>query len=111
VWLGRRKTGGPCFASCHRDPASDKRLMIMDGWMDNSNNPHHDLNRSRDVGDLRATMTFDPTKINIQQANCKHQERMTVCVQVEVCFTYSIKGSASDVYTGTYVCYAGSPFL
>jgi len=33
VWLGRRKPGGPCLASCHRDPAPDKRTR-MDGWMD-----------------------------------------------------------------------------
>ncbi|KAK0134849.1 Integrin alpha-1 [Merluccius polli] len=46
---------------------------------------------SRDVGELRATMTFDPTKINLQQANCEYQGRITVCVKVEVCFTYSIK--------------------
>ncbi|KAG7271548.1 hypothetical protein CRUP_004011, partial [Coryphaenoides rupestris] len=58
---------------------------------------------SRDVGELRATMTFDPTKINLQQANCKDVNRMTVCVQTEVCFTYSIKsdkqGSTSNAYT------------
>jgi len=33
VWLGRRKSGGPCLAGCHHDPAPDKR-MKMDGWMD-----------------------------------------------------------------------------
>uniref|UniRef100_A0A8C4ZJY6 VWFA domain-containing protein n=1 Tax=Gadus morhua TaxID=8049 RepID=A0A8C4ZJY6_GADMO len=46
---------------------------------------------SRDVGELRATMTFDPSKINIQQTNCEFQDRRTVCVQTELCFTYSIK--------------------
>jgi len=32
VWLGRRKPGGPCLASCHCDPAPDKRTR-MDGWI------------------------------------------------------------------------------
>jgi len=29
--LGRRKPGGPCLASCNRNPALDKR-NVMDGW-------------------------------------------------------------------------------
>jgi len=33
VLLGRRKSGGPCFAFCHWDPAPDK-WMKMDEWMD-----------------------------------------------------------------------------
>uniref|UniRef100_A0A8C5BMJ5 VWFA domain-containing protein n=1 Tax=Gadus morhua TaxID=8049 RepID=A0A8C5BMJ5_GADMO len=60
---------------------------------------------SRDVGELRATMTFDPSKINIQQTNCEFQDRRTVCVQTELCFTYSIKSdkgapAASQELTG-----------
>ena len=49
-------------------------------------------------------MTFDPSKINLQQTNCDHQGRRTVCVQTKLCFTYSIKSdkgaSASPQLTG-----------
>ncbi|CAL8322464.1 unnamed protein product [Lota lota] len=62
---------------------------------------------SRDVGELRATMTFDPSKINLQQTNCQYQDRMTVCVKTELCFTYSIKSDkgASTIQEGTEIRY------
>lgn len=49
--------------------------------------------RSRDVAELRASMTFDPVKINLQQSQyqCEHGGRTTVCVTTELCFIYSIK--------------------
>ncbi|KAJ3605920.1 hypothetical protein NHX12_027963 [Muraenolepis orangiensis] len=55
--------------------------------------------QSRDVGELRANMTFNPSKINLQQSNCMHQDRATVCVKTVVCFTYSIKSDkeASEI--------------
>uniref|UniRef100_A0A3B4WRT8 Integrin subunit alpha 1 n=1 Tax=Seriola lalandi dorsalis TaxID=1841481 RepID=A0A3B4WRT8_SERLL len=48
---------------------------------------------SRDVAELRANMTFDPVKINLQQAQyqCEHNGRKSVCVKTEVCFNYTIK--------------------
>uniref|UniRef100_A0A671UP47 Integrin, alpha 1 n=1 Tax=Sparus aurata TaxID=8175 RepID=A0A671UP47_SPAAU len=46
---------------------------------------------SRDVAELRANMTFNPVKINMQQAQCEHNGRKSVCVKTEVCFAYSIK--------------------
>ncbi|KAK5851559.1 hypothetical protein PBY51_023105 [Eleginops maclovinus] len=48
---------------------------------------------SRDVAELRGNMTFDPVKINLQQAQhqCEHGGRKSVCVKTEVCFVYNIK--------------------
>lgn len=48
---------------------------------------------SRDVAELRGNMTFDPVKINLQQAQhqCEHGGRKSVCVKTEVCFVYTIK--------------------
>ncbi|KAM9338561.1 integrin alpha-1 [Symphorus nematophorus] len=53
---------------------------------------------SRDVAELRAYMTFNPVKINLQQAHyqCEHAGRKSVCVKTEVCFTYSIKSDQQD---------------
>ncbi|XP_071751107.2 integrin alpha-1 [Centroberyx gerrardi] len=51
---------------------------------------------SRDVGELRAVMTFDPMKINLQQSNYEHNGRKTVRVKTEVCFNYSIKSDKQD---------------
>ncbi len=42
-------------------------------------------------------MTFDPSKINLQQT-CQVQGRTTVCVTTKVCFKYRIK---SDKKTNT----------
>lgn len=54
---------------------------------------------SRDVAELRANMTFDPVKINLQQAQyqCEHGGRKSVCVKTEVCFVYSVKSDQQDV--------------
>uniref|UniRef100_A0A8C4GNN8 Integrin, alpha 1 n=1 Tax=Dicentrarchus labrax TaxID=13489 RepID=A0A8C4GNN8_DICLA len=48
---------------------------------------------SRDVAELRANMTFDPVKINLQQTQyqCEHGGPKSVCVTTEVCFSYVIK--------------------
>uniref|UniRef100_A0A8D3A588 VWFA domain-containing protein n=1 Tax=Scophthalmus maximus TaxID=52904 RepID=A0A8D3A588_SCOMX len=48
---------------------------------------------SRDVAELRANMTFDPVKINLQQSQyqCEHSGRKSMCVTTEVCFVYSVK--------------------
>ncbi|XP_061887204.1 integrin alpha-1 isoform X2 [Entelurus aequoreus] len=53
---------------------------------------------SRDVAELRANMTFNPAKINLQQAQfqCEHSGRKSVCVTTEVCFVYSIKSDTQD---------------
>lgn len=44
-------------------------------------------------------MTFDPSKINLQQT-CQVQGRTTVCVKTKVCFKYRIK-SDKETNTGT----------
>lgn len=51
---------------------------------------------SRDVAELRADMTFNPAKINLQQAQCELAGRKSVCVTTEVCFTYNIKSDQQD---------------
>lgn len=55
--------------------------------------------RSRDVAELLAEMTFDPSKINLQQT-CQVHGKNTVCVKIRVCFRYRIK-SEKDKNTGT----------
>uniref|UniRef100_UPI0037E79BC9 integrin alpha-1 n=1 Tax=Semicossyphus pulcher TaxID=241346 RepID=UPI0037E79BC9 len=62
---------------------------------------------SRDVAELRANMTFDPVKINLQQAQyqCDHGGRKSVCVKTEVCFAYSIKSDQQDVNSATEIRY------
>ncbi|KAM8743216.1 integrin alpha-1 [Acanthopagrus schlegelii] len=52
---------------------------------------------SRDVAELRANMTFNPVKINMQQSQCEHNGRKSVCVTAEVCFAYSIKADKPDL--------------
>lgn len=54
--------------------------------------------RSRDVAELRAELTFDPAKINLQQAQhqCEHGGRRSACVKVEVCFAYRVKSEQQD---------------
>ncbi|XP_028318352.1 integrin alpha-1 isoform X2 [Gouania willdenowi] len=54
---------------------------------------------SRDVAELHANMTFNPSKINLQQTQhqCDHGGRKSVCVMTEVCFAYSVKSDNQDV--------------
>uniref|UniRef100_A0A8C2CDE8 Integrin, alpha 1 n=1 Tax=Cyprinus carpio TaxID=7962 RepID=A0A8C2CDE8_CYPCA len=59
---------------------------------------------SRDVAELLAEMTFDPSKINLQQT-CQVQGRTTVCVKTKVCFKYRIK-SDKDTKTETVIRYS-----
>uniref|UniRef100_A0A672II73 VWFA domain-containing protein n=1 Tax=Salarias fasciatus TaxID=181472 RepID=A0A672II73_SALFA len=56
---------------------------------------------SRDVAELHANMTFNPAKINLQQAQhqCEHGGRKSVCVVTEVCFDYSVKSDNQDLQT------------
>ncbi|XP_077479570.1 integrin alpha-1 [Stigmatopora argus] len=47
---------------------------------------------SRDVAELRANMSFDPAKINLQQVQYHCDPvRKSVCVTADVCFAYSVK--------------------
>ncbi|XP_043106247.1 integrin alpha-1 isoform X2 [Puntigrus tetrazona] len=59
---------------------------------------------SRDVAELVAEMTFDPSKINLQQT-CQVQGRTTVCVKTRVCFRYRIKSDKKST-TGTVIRYS-----
>ncbi|XP_042365200.1 integrin alpha-1 [Plectropomus leopardus] len=63
---------------------------------------------SRDVAELRANMTFDPAKINLQQSQyqCEHGGRKSVCVTTEVCFIYSVKSDNQDVQTDAAIRYS-----
>uniref|UniRef100_A0A8C7IJL7 Integrin subunit alpha 1 n=1 Tax=Oncorhynchus kisutch TaxID=8019 RepID=A0A8C7IJL7_ONCKI len=53
---------------------------------------------SKDVAELYANMTFDPSKINLQQPSkgCMLGGRETVCVKTRVCFSYSVKSEKDD---------------
>uniref|UniRef100_A0A8C7IM54 Integrin subunit alpha 1 n=1 Tax=Oncorhynchus kisutch TaxID=8019 RepID=A0A8C7IM54_ONCKI len=58
---------------------------------------------SKDVAELYANMTFDPSKINLQQPSkgCMLGGRETVCVKTRVCFSYSVKSEKDDTNSGT----------
>ncbi|KAF1377677.1 hypothetical protein PFLUV_G00203230 [Perca fluviatilis] len=62
---------------------------------------------SRDVAELRANMTFEPVKINLQQTQyqCEHGGRKSACVTTEVCFVYNIKSDKQDVNTAAEIRY------
>ncbi|XP_070845853.1 integrin alpha-1 [Chaetodon trifascialis] len=62
---------------------------------------------SRDVAELRANMTFDPVKINLQQAQyqCEHGGRKAVCVNTDVCFAYAIKSDQQDLNSAAEIHY------
>ncbi|XP_062869673.1 integrin alpha-1 [Trichomycterus rosablanca] len=59
---------------------------------------------SRDVAELRANMSFDTKKINVQQPNCRIHEKEMVCVRTRVCFRYKIK-SKTETSAKTIVRY------
>uniref|UniRef100_H3CQ26 Integrin subunit alpha 1 n=1 Tax=Tetraodon nigroviridis TaxID=99883 RepID=H3CQ26_TETNG len=60
---------------------------------------------SRDVAELHANLTFDPTKINLQQAQCEHGGRRSTCVTANVCFSYSVKSKQWDPASSTEIRY------
>ncbi|XP_076875921.1 integrin alpha-1 [Brachyhypopomus gauderio] len=59
---------------------------------------------SRDVAELHANMTFNVTKINVQQPSCKIHGKNTSCVHITVCFTYRVK-SEKETHTKTVISY------
>uniref|UniRef100_A0A8C7IJC1 Integrin subunit alpha 1 n=1 Tax=Oncorhynchus kisutch TaxID=8019 RepID=A0A8C7IJC1_ONCKI len=63
---------------------------------------------SKDVAELYANMTFDPSKINLQQPSkgCMLGGRETVCVKTRVCFSYSVKSEKDDTNSGTAIKYS-----
>ncbi|XP_057674414.1 integrin alpha-1 isoform X1 [Corythoichthys intestinalis] len=61
---------------------------------------------SRDVAELRANMTFDPAKINLQQVQYHCDPgRKSVCVTTSVCFVYSIKSDKQDLASKAVIRY------
>ncbi|XP_041754907.1 integrin alpha-1 [Coregonus clupeaformis] len=62
---------------------------------------------SKDVAELYANMTFEPSKINLQQPTkgCVLGARETVCVKTRVCFSYSVKSEKDDTILGTAIKY------
>ncbi|KAK6322763.1 integrin alpha-1 [Coregonus clupeaformis] len=62
---------------------------------------------SKDVAELYANMTFDPSKINLQQPtkDCVLGGRDTVCVKTSVCFSYSVKSEKDHTNLGTAIKY------
>ncbi|XP_012735236.2 integrin alpha-1 [Fundulus heteroclitus] len=61
---------------------------------------------SRDVAELRASMKFDPNKINLQQAQCEHRGRKSACVNISVCFHYHVKSDKKDVDLNAEIRYS-----
>ncbi|XP_029371123.1 integrin alpha-1 isoform X1 [Echeneis naucrates] len=61
---------------------------------------------SRDVAELRANMTFDPAKINLQQSQCEHGGRKSVCVTTQVCFAYAIKSEQQNLNVAAEILYS-----
>lgn len=55
------------------------------------------------MAELRAELTFDPAKVNLQQAQhqCEHGGRRSACVKVEVCFAYRVKSEKRDATATT----------
>lgn len=55
------------------------------------------------MAELRAELTFDPAKINLQQAQhqCEHGGRRSACVKVKVCFDYRVKSEKWDATATT----------
>ncbi|XP_067106086.1 integrin alpha-1 [Osmerus mordax] len=60
---------------------------------------------SRDVAELRSNMTFNPSKVNMQQDTCEVNGLKTVCVDIKVCFSYSVKSEATPSSDGTGISY------
>ncbi|KAM9840911.1 integrin alpha-1 [Aulostomus maculatus] len=58
---------------------------------------------SRDVAELRANMTFDTEKINLQQSLCEHGGRKSVCVKTMVCLAYNVKSDKQDLNSGAEI--------
>uniref|UniRef100_A0A6Q2X903 VWFA domain-containing protein n=1 Tax=Esox lucius TaxID=8010 RepID=A0A6Q2X903_ESOLU len=58
---------------------------------------------SKDVAELYANMTFDPSKINLQQPSkdCVLGGRETVCVKTRICFSYSVKSEKGETNSYT----------
>uniref|UniRef100_A0A8C9SZY6 Integrin subunit alpha 1 n=1 Tax=Scleropages formosus TaxID=113540 RepID=A0A8C9SZY6_SCLFO len=54
---------------------------------------------SRDVAELRANMTFQPNKINMQQESCEVGGKKRVCVKIQVCFEYTVKSEKKEDFT------------
>ncbi|XP_062410339.1 integrin alpha-1 [Sardina pilchardus] len=59
---------------------------------------------SRDVAELHANMTFDPTKINLQQPSCEDHDK-TACVKTKICFSYKVKSDKNTDPANTTVRY------
>uniref|UniRef100_A0AAX7TXR4 VWFA domain-containing protein n=1 Tax=Astatotilapia calliptera TaxID=8154 RepID=A0AAX7TXR4_ASTCA len=56
---------------------------------------------SRDVAELHASMTFNPSKVNLQQIEhqCEHGNRKSICAKTNLCFTYRVKSNQPTVKT------------
>lgn len=62
---------------------------------------------SRDVAELYANMTFNPSKVNLQQTEhqCEHGNRKSICVKTKLCFTYRVKSDQPTVDTTANMTY------
>ncbi|XP_020852473.1 integrin alpha-1 isoform X1 [Phascolarctos cinereus] len=53
---------------------------------------------SRDVAEVKVTMTFAPNKVNIQKKNCKMEGKETVCINATMCFNVKLKSKEDTIY-------------
>uniref|UniRef100_G3WBW0 Integrin subunit alpha 1 n=1 Tax=Sarcophilus harrisii TaxID=9305 RepID=G3WBW0_SARHA len=53
---------------------------------------------SRDVAEVKVTMTFAPNKVNIQKKNCKMEGKETVCINATMCFHVKLKSKEDTDY-------------
>uniref|UniRef100_A0AAX7UD82 VWFA domain-containing protein n=1 Tax=Astatotilapia calliptera TaxID=8154 RepID=A0AAX7UD82_ASTCA len=62
---------------------------------------------SRDVAELHASMTFNPSKVNLQQIEhqCEHGNRKSICAKTNLCFTYRVKSNQPTVKTTANMTY------
>ncbi|XP_043933260.1 integrin alpha-1 [Protopterus annectens] len=54
---------------------------------------------SRDVAEVRANMTFNPSMINIEEKNCTVSGRMAVCIVAAICFQVNFKPNNEGNYS------------
>lgn len=47
---------------------------------------------------VKATMSFEPNKVNIQKKNCRVEGKETVCINATICFYAKLKSKEDSDY-------------